>query len=641
MQRRQFLKIGAGASAAALLHRRAYGYAQSMSLQKFIQPLRGLGGSGIPVASANTTLYPGVDYYEIVMGEYTDQLHPNLPKATRLWGYADAQNRVFRHLGGVIVSAANRPVRVRQINQLPPAQPLPIDTSLMGADKGATANRAAVHLHGGFVPWPSDGGPHAWSAPDGTAGVSHVNWLPDYRGTLTDHSYYPNNQSARLMWYHDHALGTTRLNAYAGLASAYIIRDGFEQNLIETGAIPGLVPGTEIPLIIQDKVFKQVADQWGAPGDLWYPSVYEPDRWDVGPSSESIPLPSCVPEFFGDTMLVNGLVYPYAAVEQRKYRLRILNACNARFCRLTLCYAQGASFPDSTEPNTHRPGPGFLQIGTEGGFLPSSTGPVALQSILLAPAERADVIVDFSGVPAGSKLILCNDAAAPFPDGDTDNDFYPGSNKRATFPTPGYGPNTRTLLQFQIGARTGNPDPRPSAPLKLPDIRTLSGATRTRDLTLNEDFDGFGRLIQRLGTSVGLHSGTLARDFEDNPTETPSWGETEIWRIFNLTGDTHPIHFHLVNVQIVSRQRFDVKHYAGVPSFTGPPRLPDANETGWKETVRMNPGECTTVIMRFDKPVWPVSPTVVSPRTGGSEYVWHCHILEHEEHDMMRPLVVR
>jgi spore coat protein A len=125
----------------------------------------------------------------------------------------------------------------------------------------------------------------------------------------------------------------------------------------------------------------------------------------------------------------------------------------------------------------------------------------------------------------------------------------------------------------------------------------------------------------------------------DIATETPHAGDLEIWRIANLTGDTHPMHFHLVNVQVLSRQAFDVANYNGTPALLGTPRGPDANERGWKETVRMNPGEVTTIAIKFDLPNVPFN-VPLSPRTGGHEYVWHFHILEHEEHDMMRPLVV-
>jgi spore coat protein A len=451
--------------------------------------------------------------------------------------------------------------------------------------------------------------------------------------------YYPNDQSARLMWYHDHAIGITRLNAYAGLASAYVLRDLAEAALIASGAIPS----NEIPLVIQDKTFKTTADQWGQPGDLFYASEYDPE--DQAPGGLPLPFPSCVPEFFGDTMLVNGLVFPSAHVEQRRYRLRLLNACNARFCTFRLFFAQGTEFPRNTEPNLHQPGPPFVQIGTEGGFLPD---PVLLDgskkaTLLLAPAERADLIVDFSDVPAGSILILYNDAAAPFPAGDPAVDYYPGAHKNPTPSNPGFGPNTRTLLQIVVGPRIGANDshaplrlpPLDPAPLVPPGMTTLPPGIPVRDLTLNEDFDRFGRLIQRLGTTESLYEGTFARNYEDAPTEMPRSGAVEVWRIFNLSGDTHPIHFHLVNVQIISRQAFDVRH----SRFLGPATPPDANERGWKETVRMNPAECTTVIMKFGLPSTPFT-VPESPRTGGHEYVWHCHILEHEEHDMMRPLIV-
>jgi spore coat protein A len=168
-----------------------------------------------------------------------------------------------------------------------------------------------------------------------------------------------------------------------------------------------------------------------------------------------------------------------------------------------------------------------------------------------------------------------------------------------------------------------------------------------RDLTLNEALDQYGRLMQLLGTNVPAGEDAFGRGYEEAPTETPSIDAIEVWRIFNLSADAHPIHFHLVNVQILSRQPFHVGQYTGTPKFIGRPVPPDPNELGWKETVRMNPGECTTVVMQFTLPVvrdWrnPGSTIEVplSPRTGGHEYVWHCHILEHEEHDMMRPLIV-
>ncbi len=378
-------------------------------------------------------------------------------------------------------------------------------------------------------------------------------------------------------------------------------------------------------------------------GDLWYAHIYEAEREDPPPPFP-IPDPSVVPEFFGDTILVNGSVYPFLEVEQRQYRFRMLNACNARFLNPHLLYAKGSSFPDNTEPSS-KAGPAFIQIGTEGGFIPFPVmfNGVRQTSFLLAPAERADLIVDFRGVPAGSTLLLCNETAAPFPDGDP-----------VIETAPGFGPNTRTLLQIRVNKRVGGANP----PITLPGKFTptdpflvaqkpgkptaIPQGVHVRYLTLNEDFDTFGRLLQLLGTNEAVSPGLFGRAYDSDPTEVIPAGTTEVWEIANLSADTHPIHFHLVNVQVLSRQPFDVDGYTGgVPTYTGPAFAPDNNELGWKETVRMNPGEVTRVLMKFDLPVVPFT-VPVSPRSGihGFEYVWHCHILEHEEHDMMRPLVI-
>jgi spore coat protein A len=277
--------------------------------------------------------------------------------------------------------------------------------------------------------------------------------------------------------------------------------------------------------------------------------------------------------------------------------------------------------------------------------------------LLVAPAERADLIVDFRDVKAGSTLILYNDAPGPYPMGDSRNDYYPENPKVQSI--PGYGPNTRTLMQIRVKARSGAADPPITLPGTLtptdpflvaqtPGVPTpVPAGVPTRYLTLNEDYDEHGRLIQFLGTNQPVNSGIFGREYLDDPTEIVSAGSTEVWEIINLTGDTHPIHFHLVNVQVLSRQPFSVSQYAGgAPNYTGKAYAPDLNELGWKETVRMNPGEVTRVLMKFDLPVLPFT-VPGSPRLmndygiTGAEYVWHCHILEHEEHDMMRPLVVQ
>jgi spore coat protein A len=651
-----------GGMALALRPSLAWAFSQSPArLRKFIQPLPGLGPDGMPVATADTRTFPGSDFYVLEAGQYQHQFHPDLAPS-RVWGYADLDGK-HGYLGGAIVAQRDRPVRLRMYDKLPAKHPLPIDRTIPGA--GGPQNRICVHLHGGFVPWSSDGGPFAWFSPGNSHGPSFVNAGPDLGSA--DY-YYPNQQSARLMWYHDHAMGLTRLNAYAGLATAYLLTDAFEQGLIASGVLPSI----GIPLVIQDKTFVDGSDPnytWGQVGDLWYPYLYEPERWEYAPppGAAPLPVPSCVPEFFSDTPIVNGAAYPYLELQPRHYRFRILNGSQARFLNLQLYYADASG----TEADLTRPGPKILQIGTEAGFLPAPVtlndppqqigfdlgGNASRYTLLLAPAERADVLVDFSGVPAGAKLILYSDAPAPFPMGDPLNDYFSGAPGQggggAASTPPGLGPNTRTIMQLRIVPLAGKGDPSTLSALSKPNNRILppvapldpATAARTRDLTLNESFDDYGRLIQRLGTAVqnGLDTQglpTWGRGYMDAPTETPKAGDVEVWRIFNLTGDTHPIHFHLVNVQVLSRQPFDPGAWNGSPAFTGPPRPPDANERGWKETVRMNPGECTTVIMKFDLPSVPFA-VPPSPRTGGHEYVWHCHILEHEEHDMMRPLVVQ
>jgi spore coat protein A len=388
-------------------------------------------------------------------------------------------------------------------------------------------------------------------------------------------------------------------------------------------------------------------------------------------------------------------------VTDKTFRFRLLNGSQARMWHLNL-------YPESFiagEPDTTRPGPALYQIGNEGGFLPAvavhpnhipcpldlgadPTGNTAIPdgpfNLLLGPAERADVLIDFTG-KAGMSFILYNDAPAPFPGGDSRNDYFTGDADQsaaggAPSTVPGFGPNTRTVMKIVVGL--GSPGPLPNLvtlnealarnfttgiggippqqpPLLAPFDRTtgqfvVPPGVPILNKTLNEDFDDFGRLVQRGGTDASFTNNqgltTFGRDYVSEVTENPSEGEVQAWDIYNTTGDTHPWHFHLVNVQVVGRGIFNTTAN-GLPNFgsftdldghSGRLTPPDANESGWKETVRMNPGEVTRVIMRFDLPRLPASMgDPHSPRTGGHEYVHHCHILEHEEHDMMRPLVVR
>lgn len=663
--------------------RTAYAFSQSPGLRKWVTALRGVGPGGIPVAAPDATPAPvtGVTHYTIGIAQFADQLHPDMGPTT-LWGYNPTVPlgggiQPQKHLGGLIVAQKGAPIQITFRNNLPGIHILPVDLSIMGANLGS--NRVAVHLHGGHVPWISDGGPHDWFDPAGRTGMSFLNNTVLNPGAAPNEGeyFYPNDQSARLVWYHDHAWGITRLNAYAGIATGYIIRDAFEASLRDMG-LPDFVEngGRELPLVIQDKIFvgpnTLAADPtWPGPttpGSLWYAHVYEPKLYKLtgnkaGPGSP--PDPSVVPEFFGDTMLANGTVYPETTVEARRYRLRVLNACQARFLNLQLYVDDGSPDSITLNPATMTPvnakGPDFLQIGAEAGFLPQ---PVLIPSnqpfnvltlggsLILAPAERADLIIDFRGFE-GKKLVLYNDAPAPFPTGSPLNDYFSGNPLNPTQPFPGSGPNTRQIMRFNVVAAHGKKD-KPLAitattnlqpgndPLLVPlGVTTPPSGVAVRQLTLNEGFDEFSRLIQLEGTNVPANNkGTgFGRMYLDPATETPSAGSMEVWQIANLTGDTHPIHFHLVNVQVISRQPFRASNYGGTPSYLGPAVPPDPNEAGWKETVRMNPGEVTTVIMRFDLPVVPF-PVPSSPRTGGNEYVWHCHILEHEEHDMMRPLIV-
>jgi len=485
-----------------------------------------------------------IPYYEVRMKQIKQRLHRYFPETT-VWGYEGS------YPGPIIEAERNRPIAVKWINSLPNKHLLPVDHTVHGCMNTPDV-RTVVHLHGGNVPAVCDGHPEAW-------------FTRKYRETGPAFSigvyYYPNNQEAAMLWYHDHALGITRLNVYAGLAGLYYIRDKHERSL-------NLPKGKyEIPLVIQDRSFNK-------DGSLFYPSQPEPPVPGVDPS--------IVPEFFGNTILVNGKVWPYLNVEPRKYRFRILNGSNSRFYRLRF--------------STGQP---FYQIGTDVGLLER---PVEVTTITLAPAERADVIVDFSGYE-GKKILLLNDAPTPFPDGD-----------------PADPDTTGQIMQFRVGYPYFVHD-NSRIPHHLCRIEWLSesSAVKVRDQELVESVDEYGRPILLLNN----------KRWDDPIDDITAFQSIEIWRFINLTVDTHPIHLHLVRFQILDRQPFNVDHYkaTGEVVFTGPKVKPDLNERGWKDTVRANPGEITRIIARF------------GDYTG--IYPWHCHILEHEDHEMMRPYEVR
>ncbi|TLN02211.1 laccase [bacterium] len=914
-------------------------WANSPPLRKFVDTLPGLNtannlGQMIPVAIPDTTAYPGSDYYEIELVQYRERMHSDLPAlnnankmdatsgGTLLRGYrqtntTDANLLTPHYLGPLIIAQKDRPVRIKFTNSLPTGSGgnlfVPTDTSIMGAGEGPKLangntcdpetencamfpqNRANLHLHGGRTPWISDGTPHQWITPAGEItpfkkGVS-VQDVPDM-GVQPDGSqtyYYTNQQSARLLFYHDHAWGITRLNVYVGEAAGYLIQDPVELAMVNGGTIngrtfaAGTIPADQIPLIIQDKTFvdpatiKNTDPTWawgstaptplaGAPtvsgegmnpvlGDLWWPHVYMPaqnpynpdmsgasamGRWhygpwffpptptcgtpgatkplcvEVGPVANPYFDPNCVPdetlvennnfcqpplmpgtpntswgaEAFLDTMLVNGTAYPKVTLDPKPYRFRVLNASHDRFVNLQLYLADGTQvnpacptcasntevkmvpaapgtpgFPDNWPgdgreggvPDPATRGPAWIQIGSEGGFLPQpvvlpnhpvmwnvdptmfNVGNVLQQNqgggtLILGPAERGDVIVDFSKF-AGKTLILYNDAPTAFPALDPHYDYYTGAPDRtdiggAPAIPVGVAPNIRTVMQITInpGADSSAPvdDYNPAILTRLQEaFKTTAsspgafesgqdkvvvgqaayntsynntfpttfpywGLSRITDSAISfkdpnnititnfamepkaihdemgATFDDYGRMSAKLGLEVpfvhAANQNFVLQNYVDPSTENVN-SDVQIWKITHNGVDSHPVHFHLFDVQVLNRVGWD-----------GFIRLPDANELGWKETVRVSPLEDTIVALRpitptvpFTLPnsVRPLNPAFplgsemgfsqIDPLTGGPlttpninqltdfghEYVWHCHILSHEENDMMRPVIFR
>lgn len=483
----------------------------------------------------------GVPYYQIRIQQFQQKLHRDLPKTT-VWGFEG------NYPGPTIEVNRNEWIKVKWINDLPKKHLLPVDTTVHGAEANKPRVRTVIHLHGGVVQPESDGYPDAWF----TKGYKEVG--PDFTRKIYD---YPNRQRGTTLWYHSHAIGITRLNVYAGIAGPYIIRDPLETYL-------NLPKGQyEMPLLIQDRSFN-------ADGSLYYPTEPQPPVPNV--------CPSVVPDFFGDYILVNGKVWPYLDVEPRKYRFRIINGSNSRFYRMKLSSGQH-----------------FYQIGTDGGLLQT---PIVTKQILLAPAERADVIIDFSKFK-GHNIVITNDAPSPFPRGNP-----------VDFNTEGQ------IMQFRVSLPLSCHDSS-IIPYRLSTILPLQEkcARLIRNLTLVRQTDQYGRAFLLLD----------GKRWDDPITIKPKFGSIEVWNLINLANSTHPIHIHLVNFQILERQPFDVEYYnkTGKILTTGPKVLPDLNERGWKDTVRANPGEITRIIMRF------------APYSG--LYPWHCHILEHEDHEMMRP----
>jgi len=456
--------------------------------------------------------------YRIAMREFQARIHRDLPPTT-FWGYNDMSP------GPTFEVRSGEAVTVEWVNALPPKHLLPVDHALHGAEANLPDVRAVVHLHGGKVPPESDGNPENWFVP----GESKI-------------FSYPNRQDAAALFYHDHAMGITRLNAVAGLFGHYLIRDAVEDSLhLPSGAY-------EIPLCIYDRLFSVSAQ-------LQYPAVW-------------------THEFYGNAILLNGKLFPFLPVEPRLYRFRILNCSNGGFFTLSLA-KDNLNLVPGTEP--------FQMIGSDQGLL---TAPVPMKSLGITPGERADIVVDFS--PYAGQTIYLKHSSEP-------------------------------VMQLRVAA--GKPAGLLHLPAKLRSIDRMpeTVALETRELTLVDYKNTAGH--PKLMLLNGAH-------YDMPVTETPALGSTEIWTLINLTDDTHPIHLHLVRFQILDRRRFDFEVYRKSAKlvFTGPAVPPEPHEMGWKDTVRADVLMATRIIVKFEG--------------YKGRYVWHCHVLEHEDNEMMRPYEV-
>jgi spore coat protein A, manganese oxidase len=682
--RRDFLKIGTVVGAGVIFWRGDTLYARSNESRVAMSVGQIPGGSLDPLAVPKfqtPLLIPPVmpkagtiknkkgknaDYYEISMKQFSQQILPPPWPATTVWGYgavsADSKRGLLLHHAPSLTIEAkyNTPVRVKWINDLKDADGnyrphlLPVDPTLhwanppgglMGRDMRPTFTSTpgpytgpvpiVTHVHGAVgVGDESDGYPEAWYLPaanniptgyatEGTwynffatkaAATFGATWGPGY-ATFQ----YPNRNRASTIWYHDHTLGMTRLNVYAGPAGFYIIRGGPDGDdaVLDTrfgalAVLPGPVPKEndkfpsnkiyyEIPIAIQDRSFN-------ADGSLFYPDTRAFFDGITGPYLPDTDIsPIWNPEFFGNMIMVNGNTWPFQTVEQRRYRLRFLNGCQSRFLILDF---------------NHIPGVEVWIIGNEGGFLAAPVNLTANHGnqLLMGLAERADVIVDFTNVPVGNYILGNVGPDEPFGGGEPDEDFD------AADPA-----STGQVMEFRVVPALA-PDPTtPPQFLQLPAITPYPAETITRPLALLEEMSSFfadAPAEALLGTVAGDPNVAprewTKRMWMDPITENPALGSTELWEFYNATADGHPIHVHEVTFEIANRQEIFVDEsnqtVRVVPGTM--PMPPEVWETGFKDTVIAYPGQVTRIRIRFD--------------TEG-QFVWHCHIVEHEDNEMMRP----
>ena len=578
LTRRQLLQRGAIGSAALMVGRGAFPLAASAAvgttpkLRRWREPLpippvldgRG-GGKRFTIAARESTTW---------------KFHPDLP-ATKTWGYwSDSPQAGLPYLGPTIL-ATSRPndtvetsVTIEWRNDLDNAF-LPNDPTIFGAVLPGEPVPIVTHVHGGENHPQFDGTPLQWFTKGGAKG-------PHY---ITNTFTYYNEQRASMVWYHDHAVGNTRTNVYAGLAGAYLIRD--DQDTGEADNPLGLPAGPyEIPLVLQDKTFND-------DGSMFYPT-------------EGVTAfhPEWVPEFFGDVAVVNAKIWPFLDIEPRRYRFRIVNGSQSRVYNMQFADEKsGKALP-------------FTQIGVEGGLL---RAPVSLHALLIAPGERADLIVDFAG--------------------KRDRSFNVTNNARAPYPAGGRA-GLSQLLQIRVnrplqGVESTTPGPN----LQLPTLPFLPAPSVTRVQHLSETLDPL--------TGNPIHLNVEDAPYLDEDTNLPevttqpAADAVEDWLLVNTTADTHPIHLHLVTFEVIDRRPFDVAAYdpeTQAISYTGPAVPARPNENGRKDTVQANPGEVTRIRARFELP--DEGTIELPPGVDNPQYVWHCHILEHEENDMMRAFEV-
>jgi spore coat protein A len=457
----------------------------------------------------------GYPQYEITMSEERQQLHRDLP-ATDVWTY----NGSFP--GPTLETVVDQPIEVKYINDLPPrGHYLPVDTCPHGPNYWRSSALTVVHLHGGHVPARVDGQPE----------------LTFFPGEF-DVYEYPNNQEPATLWYHDHALGITRLNVYMGLAAYYMLRPDCNTTSDPECELPS--GQYEIPAVIQDREFND-------DGTLFYP----PEIQDA---------------FFGDNVLVNGKVWPYLMVDQGKYRFRFLNGSQARVYKLRL------ENPADTEQVIP-----FTLVGTDVGL---TGAPIPLNDFMMTPAERFDVIIDFSQFNEGDEIVLRNDN--------------------------GQSPVLPNIMKFIV---TANPGFLVTIPTVLKPVQPLSTNQPTRRFRLERVTDepcaGGEWLVRNLDAQGNL----TGEDHWDQIAAFPTLGKTEIWEFENASSIMHPMHIHLVKFQILDRN--------GSASNLMPWEV-----NTWKDTVRVPPNGTVRVIMDFDD--YP------------GRFPFHCHILDHEDHEMMR-----